>query len=1085
MDNNIHIYKASAGSGKTYTVVQEYLKLLIATNSSSHREILATTFTNKATNEMKDRIISELKSLAITGESPYLDNLMKATRLGKRGVIERANRALKSILHDFSFFNVTTIDSFFQRIVRSFAYEVNLQAAFNTEVDDTVIKIEILEVLYQELDSKPYLKRWLMDYAKETINRGDKWNIDNKISGFIDELFNDIGIALKNDSEFCEFINNKENISQLVKDLRDQEEEMISTINNFGKSGLEMIESSGVDIDNFSNRGAAYTFLSNISKATIKSKIKDLAEKKSLLKVVNEHKWVKASVKNSSQKADIEQLFEGGLQDLLESAINYIHKVSYQLNTVKAIVSNFEMLGIVSDIFDIIKKISDQKNTMLLSDSNNLLKSINEGYDTAFIYEKIGNRIKHYMLDEFQDTSDNQWQNFLPLIEESASQLGETFIVGDLKQAIYRWRGGNSNILANEVSNHLGHFNLESITFDSNWRSEKNIVNFNNQFFDQVSINFKALWCDNPLSEIISTSYLKQAQIAKHSSDSNGVVNIELLDKKVYDDQSAEILDRMIETIYSILDAGHKASDISILVRGNAEANLIIEKILKEDNLNFVSADKLKLERSITVSFIIDTIRYLTKPSKTVLTTLLFNYYDKIVPLQKDHIQDLTRSYDNDWGLLFKGPSAKSEDFLKPDHDIPFIFDSYVENSKALLLSGSIIELIQMIVKDLYLNEIDSEIQFILTFIDQVTAQSNLGATDRFDLTEWWENKGKMISVVSEQTDDTMLISTIHKSKGLEYNFVLIPFCDWNIYPKPGSTFWATPENSSIELFNKIPQVPISIAEYLEDSAFQEQYVEKRIFDGLESINLLYVALTRAKKGLYVWCRDKGAASVSSLLHQIVPDLVNQGEIVKGESALWDEDNKRYRRGELIQNSDPAKESGANYLAKLNMGNREVVKFRKRNHIPFELSNDVTDCKLDHGIILHNIFEKILYIDDIDKVLNSYRLDGTISDKESSEIRNKIDEMLSNPMVKGWFDRSNKVLNERAILSPGNSIKRPDRVVIDGSKVYIIDYKTGVMKDELYSKQINGYIDLVKEMGYSDVTGWIWYIESNMIQKVS
>ena len=562
------IYKASAGSGKTFQLVVEYLKLLLK-NPYNYKHILAVTFTNKATNEMKTRILEQLHLLANNQNSNYLEILQNNT-YSEKEIRSNAKLVLKNILHDYNRFSISTIDSFTQRVIKSFNRELGISPNFTLELDSEMILAEAVDQMLSKIGNDKKLLKWLKEFSKEKIEENKSQRIDENIKALGKELFKEnFQLFFPEDSES---VYSRENLDSFGKELRKLKVQFETILKNKGKEAFNSIQNNGFSIDDFSYKKsgvAGYIFA--ISEGEPKEPgIRILTASEDV------EKWYG---KKHKQATEIHQLVESELQPLLLEIIGFFEKEGQQYFTVLAVQKQLRMLGILTDLKEEIKTLLHEKGVLQISDSNLLLSKIIGQSDSPFIYEKTGNYYKHFMLDEFQDTSTLQWNNFKPLVENSLAEGNNNLVVGDVKQSIYRWRNSDWKILAEQIdSDFIGQ--IQSETLKKNWRSDKNIIDFNNAIFGSLKDNFESTLIE-PIDneeEIyaskfnnIYNSFVQEP--GNPGAERTGFVKVRFLPD---DDFENETVGTLVEQVKQLQDNGIKASEIAILIRKHKEGTPII-----------------------------------------------------------------------------------------------------------------------------------------------------------------------------------------------------------------------------------------------------------------------------------------------------------------------------------------------------------------------------------------------------------------------------------------------------------------------------------------------------------------------------
>ncbi|MDD4108354.1 MAG: UvrD-helicase domain-containing protein, partial [Prolixibacteraceae bacterium] len=621
------VYKASAGSGKTFQLVAEYLRLLLK-NPHNYRHILAVTFTNKATNEMKSRILQQLHLIANNGESLYTPSLLKDADITKKNINIRAEQVLKNILHDYNRFSISTIDSFTQKIIKAFNRETGLSPNFILELDDDLILNEAVDRLFSRIDTDRQLLKWLIKFSHEKISENRNQHLEEDIKTLGKELFKEkyqIFASGNNDNIFSR-VNLKSFNRKLKKIISDFQE----GIKNRAVTALDLIHKNGFSTDDFSYKSTGIGgYIKSLSEGLIKGPTTRI-----LAAEESSDSWI---AKNHKQKNELSHLVESHLRPLLKEMLKFYRDNIVEYNSAFEVIKQLRVLGILTDLRDEIQNLMREKGILQLSYSNLLVNKIIGDSDSPFIYEKTGTRYKYFMIDEFQDTSDLQWNNFKPLIFNSLSEGNPVLIVGDVKQAIYRWRNSDWNILASKINSDFHRYPPTEIQLDRNWRSRKNIIEFNNNIFSKLKQTFEeTLFADIEQAEYrekFSRVYENICQKPGNSDlENEGLACINFLDSGEFEDTSASLL---VEQVKELQDHGLKASEIAILIRKNREGAGIVETFLaaakREENsgynLSVLSNESLFLYSSRAVNMVMMIIELIINPQNKIQKVSLLNLW--------------------------------------------------------------------------------------------------------------------------------------------------------------------------------------------------------------------------------------------------------------------------------------------------------------------------------------------------------------------------------------------------------------------------------------------------------------------------
>jgi len=1050
------IYKASAGSGKTFTLTKEFLKIIFS-SPYEYKNVLAVTFTNKATEEMKNRLINELNILAINGKSAYRDILKDELKLSKSNIQKKAILLRTLLLHDYGNLSITTIDSFFQKIMRAFTKELSIYPGYNIELDSNMVLKNAYEQLMQNLNSNKELKKWLSDLLRTRIIQGKPYSIESKIVDIGKELF-------KEDfSTYGESIKYKLNNNSFLKEFTQKLTEISKSFENkvivICNEALEYIQINGLNLDDFS--GKTRGFISIFKKGINKNF--DKRPTATMYKAMDDvSKWTS---KTSPNKDTIESMYPT-LNEYL-SKIIFLYEEKYPLYmSANFLCSNFYQIGILNFLNNEIRNYCTKQGVMMLNDTTKFLNMLIQGNEASFIYEKCGNFYKHIMIDEFQDTSSLQWNNFKPLVSNSLSENNNILIVGDVKQSIYRWRSGDWKILDSGIKQSLAQFSPKEIHLKDNWRSHWDIVNFNNYIFNESINILKNIESSEKWTNTFESAYYELQQNAKIKE--RAYVDISFKSESRDEDADNSILSDMRLKILDAISRGAEPKDIVILVRGKKEgakvANSLMEYNSKtEQSIPFISNDSLFINSSLGIQFIIAVLKYIITPYDLENRAALYWKYCIINNIHMDNPNDIFKVTNND---------AKFET----------LFDININNEN--LLTYSIFETVEIIIDKFNLKSSIEDVAYIIAFQDMLYDYETKNSNSITLFLEWWkENLGSKVLSTSEDTNAVKIV-TVHKSKGLEFDIVIIPFCNWSFdQVKPIKRLWC--HNQSKELMD-LEYAPINYSSKLKDSLYVDDYMDEHLYSYIDNINLLYVAFTRAKRELYIipYTPNKNKKGelklegVNSLLFKICTESRFPDEFEsRGEDGLSCGIKLEYKN-KINNDSVYSIESYPVYNTKDNN-----LSISCRYHDYGNLI-DGTHSAIDKGKLLHKVFSKIKNIADVDRVLENLYLEGLYTLEEKAEYSKFIMESLSKPQVQDWFAEDAIVINEQSILLPNGSSFIPDRVLIKAGGTYVIDYKFGDLEMKKYLFQVRRYMSILKKMGYNNIVGYIWYLTLDKIVKV-
>ncbi|MBR5749350.1 MAG: UvrD-helicase domain-containing protein [Prevotella sp.] len=1071
MSKPLTVYKASAGSGKTFTLATNYIKLVVE-NPLSYRNILAVTFTNKATEEMKMRILSQLYGIwkQLPDSANYMRAICEKTGLSEALVSERAGIALSNLLHNYNYFRVETIDTFFQGVLRNLARELDLTANLRIGLNDSQVEELAVDKLIEDLNTTDVILQWLLRYIMENISDDKSWNVIGQIKTFGKTIFHDeyknVSNMLRQKMEEPGFF---DNYTTRLKELRAAAEERMKGL---AHDFFETIDSEGLSIDDFSygKSGVCSIFL-KLQEGLFDESI---VSKRVTESVGDSGKWCK---KNHPRREQIQSLVDTSLDNILRTVIEERPRQWKRYKTAELTLRHLNQLRLLGCIEKTVRELNESANRFLLCDTQQLLHALIDGSDTPFIFEKIGTQLQHIMIDEFQDTSTVQWQNFKVLLSEAMSQEGsESLIVGDVKQSIYRWRSGDWRLL-NDIQTQFpsSEAQLDIRTLDTNYRSQRNIIEFNNAFFRSAAqLEYLALQ-DNPEATALQRAYADVKQTVPDKLGNNGMINIQLLPP---DDYQEKTFARIADIVCELTEKGVKPSRMAILVRANAYIPQIADYFTKQlPDIRIVSDEAFRLDASIAVNLLVGSLHLITHPDDILAKANVAKFYQRYVLG--------TKMPDNEL-LLSTNPLNE----LLPE--------AYINHFEELT-NLSLYELTERLYTIFELHRLEGQSAYLCAFYDQLLNFTSENATgiDAF-VSEWEENLCSK-TIQSDEINGIRLIS-IHKSKGLEFDHVIIPFCDWQLEKSQGNILWCRPDEAP---FNDLPIVPIDYSpKQMRGTIYEDDYQHEHLQNTVDNLNLLYVAFTRAVQSLFVIGKRNAKNSRSMLIEQVLPLIVQEIPDANLSGIDNESDPVEFTCGTLVLEEDaPHKESTNPFLQEAETVSFKIktfdnpVSFRQSNRSKDFISAQDDDNEeqqqrqyIQTGSILHLIFSTIRTSADIDSALKRLQLEGILYDEEvtAEKISSMLRKRLQNARVADWFSDRWTLFNECTILSVENGEvieRRPDRVMTNGKEWVVVDFKFGSPKDE-YHNQVREYMQLLVNMGHTNIKGYLWFVYSNIIEEV-
>ncbi len=1040
------ILNASAGSGKTYQLAYKYVRDAVE-QPQRYRHILAVTFTNKATEEMKSRILREIHTLASGAQSPFMESLQGELSLDEQTIRERAKRVRSYILHDYSRFTILTIDKFFQRILRAFVKELGVDLNYNLELDNAPVLMRGVDALVEQIADDPQLQRWIVEFSQESIEDGKKWDIREAILALGGELFKE------SNRDNLSNPRTKEQIKELVDKTLVRVKQTKGQMRELAQRGVDIMKAAGVTNQDFT--GKSRSFINYFAKIASGSTDKYTA-------TVSKYR---DTLDGWCPKASPAVGLVGELQPLLQQICDIQDENRKEWITAELIGENYRSFALLTDLYEKVQQMCREESLMLLSQTKHILSEFIAENDAPFIYEKVGNRFERFMIDEFQDTSTQEWSNFVPLLQNAMSQTQEgqtsVVLVGDIKQSIYRWRGGDWRILHSDAREQLGSDEIEVINLKSNYRSLPTVVQFNNSIIEAVverdnqqlnemleqAFVERTLRKDvyESLRDTLKSAYVEHSQEPKKVKRSSGYVSIETFDEEP----------PLIDRIKSIIDRGFKPKDIMILVRGAKDGMAVAAELLrfKSENsdpryrFDVMTHEALIIGNAPVCSFIAAAMS-LSLNMNVAINRALFNQYLEIA-----YDQEL-----DEQNTIF----LRSLRLLSPEEAFEQIVMRYSlgDNSRQIAYLQAMQELI--------LGFCSNRVADIALFL------------------KWWGEVGSMRSLSVEQSETTIEITTVHKSKGLEKKVVIIPHCNWALGPMSSGVrqnfVWSDANGSEFGGF------PIKLKKSMAESEFSSEYFREVVYSHVDNVNLLYVALTRAVEALYVFIPVNKKTSVGALL------LGCLGR--EGESARIGELTGRYRQGEGFEHyefgelaspvdSHEGEESIKHITLERFRSGQADLRLRLPSQRYFE-EDAVELSPRNLGVLMHRAFERAQTQEDIFSALEYMHTDSAITQKEFDLLCEMVERAMSNDVVAHWFDGSwDAIRNENEIIIPGLSTsRRPDRVMIKGNRAVVVDYKFGSAERESHTKQLQEYSSLLLNMGYSSVEGYLWYVKLGRVVKI-
>lgn len=1090
--NALKVYKASAGSGKTFRLAVDYVKLLVQyAGEKEFAHILAVTFTNKATAEMKSRILSHLYGVGGTervleSSRDFFEKLKEQLRASAGAVpsdeeIRRRCRiALHQILHDYSYFRVQTIDAFFQTVLRGLAHELNLTANMQVDISDSQVLTEAVDRIIDRLQDEPEVQAWLLDMLQERMENNERWDVTAEMKRFGRTIFNET--YLRDGDRLRQVLADAKQLGQFAREVAQQRDGAVAAVKHLGKRLHDAVAEQGVAYADFSNGRTLESLAEQLQAGTFGINIG-----------ARINGWINdpLSLVKAPDRKKRPELIDAAdaVSSVLAEVVGEFSQKRFQYNSAQLALRHIRQLHMLDYIDREVAAINAETSRFNLAKTPIFLNRMIRNDDAPFVFEKIGARLHHIMIDEFQDTSRLQWDNFLVLLRETYARGGQNLLVGDVKQSIYRWRGGDWRMLG--YIDQVSELNPDVSPLDTNFRSFERVVDFNNAFFrlaadqldelsedaqQQLGIGKRQIHDDpqGPERGLFGQAYgdVRQAVAPKHLG--SGYVSITAIDVsderfKHDEDERTWILNDMCQRIKHLIASGVSASDITILVRWNSEIPLILSAFAATDGMPpIVSDEAFLLRSSLAVQLLVNALRVMDDPDEPVAAEF----------------------------LRVHAPEFRAE-------QLPFM---------------PLYELLQHLYEQLRLADIPDQDAYLFGFFDAVTDYLQDGQADVHSFLQYWDETLATQSISAGRIDGVRILS-IHKSKGLQFHTVLVPFCSWDFERWRWDTIlWCRPTD---EPYARLGLLPITApVKSISESVFKRDYAEEHLLSQLDELNALYVAFTRAESNLLVWApykpTDDQPANVAQMLVSVLPKLgltpadeaEGIGHYELGECLVRPPKVKTQLAADEVNRLEPEYEQVrvqmASYqgLPEFRQSNRSQQFVRQAgidavtddDEVAILMEQARQQEYIDMGLLLHSLFQQIASVRDIDRVLDKFEAEGLLDADVLSRqnLRKMIDRTLQkNPKVARWFDGSWQLFNECGIafIDPRSHqpvTQRPDRVMLsaDQREAIVVDFKFG-RSHEGYTEQVQSYMHLIAQM-YPDATvhGYLWYVLRGRVEEV-
>jgi ATP-dependent exoDNAse (exonuclease V) beta subunit len=1049
----LELYRASAGSGKTYTLVLKYLELVLK-DPDTFKHVLGITFTNKAAAEMKERILLALKDLS-KGEARKLENELQGKLPATRQNVKlHSSELLTQLLHNYSDFSLMTIDSFIHRVLRAFALEIGLPLTFSIELNYERLYTYVMERLINQVGHDEFITRIILDFVHDRLREGKSWNIEGDIRKFVGELFNEKNIDwAKEVGEFGPGL-----LEDYRRQLNAYQGDFLRKMRELGGKAIELIREAGLEVTDFSygSNGSAGFF--EVCRGLDERTLSIFELRKRFVK----EEWYSKKAPQDV-KARIEALLAGGLAQTRQRIIEV-----YQSDYPKALTAHFMLetlypTALLSQIKQLIEEYKTRHNVVPISEFNIKVYEIVKYSPVPFIYAVLGERFNHYLIDEFQDTSRMQWANLYPLVENALASGHKCLTVGDGKQAIYRWRGGDVEIMEWELKQGpLGPY-VKRDFLEDNWRSRQKIIHFNNKFFDGIR---DICAPENPL---LAHIYHEASQFDREKK--GGLVSLQFIPETSRQEESDPMVFDCVNAIVKdcLEQGGYCFGDMAVLVRTKKEGRKIAEHLLEQGH-RVLSPDSLVLARVPLIRFLIDVLTYLDNPGDRIARSCVIYYlclHQAKNPMEPTTIGNFIMTGED---RLFK---------VFPELEIFF-------RVRDFLIRMPVYEVLEEVIRIFKLSEsLDfNTAAYLQAFLNIVSGYSTEHNVDFSSFLDWWESNREEFALEVPETADAVTIMTIHKAKGLEFPVVIIPYADWK--HELDRELWLNPDQEQLKLEPPlyIP-MPIKRRKALNKTLFEKELLKEAKKVEIDNVNLLYVAFTRAVDRLYIIARkEKTTTQKENNNHRSNVQLLRDKAVPLMETMTDLEDCYTLGDAQPKEITRPAETDLKYEAAEQLLSNRwyDKISIRRKATEFWRFDREYLKEKRSWGILVHQVMARIAGAQDVEAAVKEVFHAGDIDANEQEELNRKLQDIFEIETVKEWFDPKYRAFTESSIITD-QGVLRPDRVVIHKDHVIIVDFKTGQHRKS-HANQLQTYKQAIQQMGYHNVDAYILYIETKEILPV-
>lgn len=1035
------IYNASAGAGKTHTLVKEYLKILLnySKKDDAYRNVLAITFTNKAVNEMKSRIVSSIYAFTLTEipkkEYQLLEQIVQETGFSEAYIREKSKKILKNIIHNYAGFDISTIDKFTHKVIRSFAFDLNLPFHFEVSLDTEALLQEAVEALIAQAGVDEELTKLLVEFSIGKADDDKSWDVTNELM--------DIGRLLLNENNKKELEAFKDIQMQTFVTLKEWLQNQIQTLNDeavtLAKNALQLLEDKGVELKSFSG-GYFPKHLMSIVDGKFNNANKKYYESEDIK--IN---------KTAKDKELIEQLIPDLLAATTKSYRLFGKKYFYE-----AFLKNLVPLSLLNSISNEINRIQSEQQILSISQFNSIISEELKNQPAPFIYERLGEKYRHFFIDEFQDTSELQWQNLVPLIDNALSgqddfgKEGSLMIVGDPKQAIYRWRGGKAEqfMQLSGDENPFSNPSKATVSLETNYRSFSEVIEFNNGIFKFLSNEFQ------------QPDYYSLYQNHSHQNTNNkkgGFVNISFIDEHLLETEEVSkddlYLNQVLETIQNVLAQGFQLGDIVVLTRKSKDGVKVANHLTK-NGIRILSSETLLINNATEVQLLLNLLRFLKNNEDKEAKALILYYAARYI-VKNQPVHD----------VISKGIESASEHY----------FQDYLQNLgiavdfKNLRKNNLYVAVETLVQAFMPAKKTEAYVQY---FLDLVLERTVKNQSTIADFLNYWEQNYQRLSIPAPENENAVRLMTVHKSKGLEFPVVIYPFAD-DDFSKSRDKMWVDLEaNEQLQIPKALVDLKNDVKMYGETA--QRLYEQKKQEELLDNLNVLYVALTRAEEQLYIISHYKRSktGSLPNALSSFFVKYLETFDSFSDEQRSYDFGTpQKVSSAPLHQPEKPVAIQPVAEALDLS-----VIKIAKREAMMWDTKQQQA---IEKGNVIHELLSKVRTVDDVENVVQSGVSKGVVTLDQREEITQKIKEIVQHEALQELFSADFTIYTERPILNKTKNNIKPDRVAVKDSKAYIVDYKTG-NEEKKHVQQITEYALALEEMGYEVVKKVLLYIQDDL-----